>query len=206
MRKKIIRFFDDSVQLFSTCLLNRRIQSVPHEESVDSGSTWTDGGVALVRPPCTCNGSQQQEGSSDISDSSMPLMSQTPSSVCPASPIHQEIFTENPDRLDDVDGLPVIHCDVQLRVQQIITESKVHIRVSKKKLPFSITHLFFLFVHVFVVLSSIRKPNIVTRFSGVYHGWDDFVELGMYASIRKCIPHGNKLCKTLSKFKETQLS
>ncbi|XP_043288971.1 myotubularin-related protein 4 isoform X2 [Venturia canescens] len=99
------------------------LQNVPHEESVDSGSTWIDGGLALGRPPCTCN-SSQQEGSSDISDSSIPLMSQTPSSACPASPMHHEIFAENPDRLDDVDGLPVIHCDVQLRVQQIISEHK----------------------------------------------------------------------------------
>lgn len=52
-------------------------------------------------------------------------MSRTPSSLCPASPIHQDVVAENPDRLDDVDGLPVIHCDVQLRVQQIIVEHKV---------------------------------------------------------------------------------
>jgi len=32
---------------------------------------------------------------------------------------------DNPDWLDDVDGLPVICCDVQMRVQQIIVEHKV---------------------------------------------------------------------------------
>lgn len=32
---------------------------------------------------------------------------------------------DNPDWLDDVDGLPVICCDIQMRVQQIIVEHKV---------------------------------------------------------------------------------
>lgn len=56
---------------------------------------------------------------------SVPLMSRTPSSICPASPTHQEIIIDNFDRLDDVDGLPFISCDVQSRVQQIIIENKV---------------------------------------------------------------------------------
>lgn len=60
-----------------------------------------------------------------MSDTSAPLISRTPSSVCPASPTHQDGMPDNPDRLDDVDGLPVIHCDVQMRLQQIIIEHKV---------------------------------------------------------------------------------
>lgn len=75
------------------------------------------------RGTCICN-RFQQEGS-DVSETSVPLVSRTPSSICPASPIHQDIILDNPDSLDDVDGLPVIHCDVQLRVQQIIVEHKV---------------------------------------------------------------------------------
>lgn len=60
-----------------------------------------------------------------MSDTSAPLISRTPSSICPASPTHQDVVLDNPDWLDDVDGLPVICCDVQMRVQQIIVEYKV---------------------------------------------------------------------------------
>lgn len=60
-----------------------------------------------------------------MSDTSAPLISRTPSSICPASPTHQDVMLDNPDWLDDVDGLPVICCDVQMRVQQIIVEHKV---------------------------------------------------------------------------------
>jgi len=59
-----------------------------------------------------------------MSDTSAPLISRTPSSMCPASPT-QDVMLDNPDWLDDVDGLPVICCDVQMRVQQIIVEHKV---------------------------------------------------------------------------------
>lgn len=73
---------------------------------------------------CICNRFQHEE--SDVSETSIPLVSRTPSSICPASPTHQDIIIDNPcDSIDDVDGLPVIHCDVQLRVQQIIVEHKV---------------------------------------------------------------------------------
>jgi len=71
----------------------------------------------------TCN-RNYNEGS-DMSDTSVPLISRTPSSICPASPTHQDVVLDNPDWLDDVDGLPVICCDVQMRVQQIIVEHKV---------------------------------------------------------------------------------
>jgi myotubularin-related protein 3/4 len=71
----------------------------------------------------TCNRNHNEE--SDVSETSVPLLSRSPSSICPASPIHQDIIIDNFDRLDDVDGLPVIHCDVQIRVQQIIVENKV---------------------------------------------------------------------------------
>lgn len=60
-----------------------------------------------------------------MSDTSAPLISRTPSSICPASPTHQDVILDNPDWLDDVDGLPVICCDIQMRIQQIIVEHKV---------------------------------------------------------------------------------
>ena len=75
----------------------------------------------------------QNEGS-DVSDTSAPLISRTPSSVCPASPTHQDGMPDNPDRLDDVDGLPVIHCDVQMRLQQIIIEHKLREEALRKEL------------------------------------------------------------------------
>ncbi|XP_024939263.1 myotubularin-related protein 3 isoform X3 [Cephus cinctus] len=94
-------------------------------------SPWTETGVA-GRGGCTCN-RVHHEGS-DVSDTSVPLMSRTPSSICPASPIHQDIILDNPDRLDDVDGLPIIHIDVQLRVQQIIVEHKLKEEALRKEL------------------------------------------------------------------------
>ena len=63
--------------------------------------------------------------SSDGSEKSIPIVSRTPSSIFPASPIHHDIAIDNFDKLHDVDGLPVIHCDVQMRIQQIIVEQKV---------------------------------------------------------------------------------
>ncbi|XP_058800817.1 myotubularin-related protein 4 [Phymastichus coffea] len=68
----------------------------------------------------------------DMSDMNIPPTSQIPSSNCSASPIHQDL--DNLDRLDDVDGLPVIHCDVQTRVQQIIVEYKTKEEALKKEL------------------------------------------------------------------------
>ncbi|XP_011501347.1 PREDICTED: myotubularin-related protein 3 isoform X1 [Ceratosolen solmsi marchali] len=80
----------------------------------------------------TCNRNQNEE--SDASETSVPLISRTPSSICPASPIHQDIMIDNFDRLDDIDGLPVIHCDVQIRVQQIIVENKLKEEALRKEL------------------------------------------------------------------------
>ncbi|XP_034951437.1 myotubularin-related protein 3 [Chelonus insularis] len=71
---------------------------------------------------------------SEISETSVPLTSRTPSSICPASPIHQDLVIDNPDSLDDVDGLPVLHCDIQLRIQQIIVEHKVREEALRKEL------------------------------------------------------------------------
>lgn len=96
-----------------------RPQTSPTQDIV---SPWIETGMT-GRAACSCN-RNCNEGS-DVSDISAPLISRTPSSICPASPTHQDIILDNPDRLDDVDGLPVIHCDVQLRVQQIIVEHKV---------------------------------------------------------------------------------
>lgn len=83
-----------------------------------------DDGLINRTTSCTCN-RVNQEDVSDVSETSMPLISRTSSSICLASPTHQDVVVENPDGLDDVDGLPVIHIDVQLRVQQIIAEHKV---------------------------------------------------------------------------------
>lgn len=88
----------------------------------DNVTPWVEN-HGINRNQCSCNRSNQE--GSDISDTSAALMSRTPSSICPASPTHQDLDLDNPDCLDDVDGLPVIHCDVQLRVQQIIVEHKV---------------------------------------------------------------------------------
>ncbi|XP_047352188.1 myotubularin-related protein 3 isoform X1 [Vespa velutina] len=97
----------------------------------DSISPWIETGTT-GRGTCSCN-RNHTEGS-DVSDTSAPLISRTPSSICPASPTHQDAILDNPDRLDDVDGLPVIHCDVQLRVQQIIVEHKLKEEALRKEL------------------------------------------------------------------------
>lgn len=98
----------------------------------DIVSPWIENNTT-GRTVCSCsrnyNNHNQNEGS-DVSDTSAPLMSRTPSSICPASPTHQDPMTDNLDRLDDADGLPVIQCDVQMRVQQIIVEHKVLILFS----------------------------------------------------------------------------
>lgn len=94
--------------------------------SRDIVSPWIETGTTTAQVVCSsCN---RNEGS-DVSDTSGPLISRTPSSICPASPTHQDIMLDNPDWLDDVDGLPVICCDVQMRVQQIIVEHKVFRRL-----------------------------------------------------------------------------
>ncbi|XP_033221673.1 myotubularin-related protein 3 [Belonocnema kinseyi] len=84
------------------------------------------------RRNCNCN--RVHAECSDLSETSAPLISLSPSSVCPPSPIHQEVIIDNPDRLDDVDGLPLIHCDIQLRVQQIIVEHKLKEEALRKEL------------------------------------------------------------------------
>lgn len=93
--------------------------------SRDIVSPWIETGTTTTgRAVCSSCNRNHNEGS-DVSDTSAPLISRTPSSICPASPTHQDIMLDNPDWLDDVDGLPVICCDVQMRVQQIIVEHKV---------------------------------------------------------------------------------
>ncbi|KAJ8668071.1 hypothetical protein QAD02_009734 [Eretmocerus hayati] len=86
--------------------------------------------VAITRQMENCN-LNQNEGS-DVSDLSVP--SRTPSSIGPASPFHNDIVIENFDGLDDVDGLPVLHCDVQMRVQQILVENRIKEEALKKEL------------------------------------------------------------------------
>jgi len=93
--------------------------------SRDIVSPWIETGTTTTgRIVCSSCNRNHNEGS-DVSDTSAPLISRTPSSICPASPTHQDVMLDNPDWLDDVDGLPVICCDVQMRVQQIIVEHKV---------------------------------------------------------------------------------
>lgn len=101
----------------------------------DIVSPWIENN-STSRIVCSCNRNynhNHNEGS-DVSDISAPQISRTPSSICPASPIYQDIIPDNSDRLDDVDGLPVIHCDVQMRVQQIIMEHKVLILINLAQL------------------------------------------------------------------------
>lgn len=105
---------------------NDTSQKVSSEEPV---LTWGD--ANHVRSTCNCN--RVQDGS-DVSDISAPLLSRTPSSACPASPIHQDIALENPDRLDDIDGLPIICSDVQMRLQQISVENKLKVEALRKEL------------------------------------------------------------------------
>lgn len=87
--------------------------------SQNNESRWIEPGTS--RGNCNCN--RVHVDNVDLSETS--INSRSASSVCPASPIHQEVIIDNLDKLDDVDGLPLIHCDVQLRVQQIIVEHKV---------------------------------------------------------------------------------
>ncbi|XP_043602582.1 myotubularin-related protein 3 isoform X2 [Bombus pyrosoma] len=103
--------------------------------SPDIVSPWIESS-ATSRIGCSCNRNynhNHNEGS-DVSDTSIPQISRTPSSVCPASPTYQDTVPDNPDRLDDVDGLPLIHCDVQMRVQQIIVEHKLKEEALRKEL------------------------------------------------------------------------
>ncbi|CAK9815996.1 Myotubularin-related protein 4 [Anthophora plagiata] len=104
----------------------------------DTVSPWIESN-ATSRTVCSCsrnyNHNQNHNEGSDVSDTSAPLISRTPSSICPASPTCQHaVPPDNPDRLDDVDGLPVIHCDVQMRVQQIIVERKLKEEALRKEL------------------------------------------------------------------------
>ncbi|XP_029052960.1 myotubularin-related protein 3 isoform X3 [Osmia bicornis bicornis] len=103
----------------------------------DMVSPWIENNTT-GRTVCSCSRNyqnNQNEGSSDVSDTSAPLMSRTPSSICPASPTHQDATADNLDRLvDDADGLPVIQCDVQMRVQQIIVEHKLKEEALRKEL------------------------------------------------------------------------
>lgn len=92
--------------------------------SRDIVSPWIETGTTGRAAACSSCSRNHNEGS-DVSDTSAPLISRTPSSICPASPTHQDVILDNPDWLDDVDGLPVICCDVQMRIQQIIVEHKV---------------------------------------------------------------------------------
>ncbi|XP_076180922.1 phosphatidylinositol-3,5-bisphosphate 3-phosphatase MTMR4 isoform X2 [Ptiloglossa arizonensis] len=87
----------------------------------DIVSPWIETNIS-GRIVCSCshNYNHNLNEGSDVSDTSAPLMSRTPSSVFPASPTRQDTMPDNPDRLDDVDGLPIIHCDVQMRVKEII--------------------------------------------------------------------------------------
>ncbi|XP_012270796.1 myotubularin-related protein 4 isoform X2 [Orussus abietinus] len=92
---------------------------------------WTETGTS-GRGNCTCNRTHHE--GSDVSENSVPLVSRIPSSICPAFQVHQDVVLENPDRLDDVDGLPVINCNVQSRVQQIIAENKLREDALRKEL------------------------------------------------------------------------
>ncbi|XP_066601319.1 myotubularin-related protein 3 [Prorops nasuta] len=111
--------------------LNKGKEAVQPNVSQDIISPWIETGAA-GRGACSCN--RNHTDGSDVSDTSAPIISRTPSSICPASPIHQDIILDNPDRLDDVDGLPVIHSDIQLRVQQIIIEHKLKEEALRKEL------------------------------------------------------------------------
>ncbi|XP_044002775.1 myotubularin-related protein 3 isoform X3 [Aphidius gifuensis] len=105
----------------------------PNEPADNTNSCLDNNGIVNRGGTCICNRFQHEE--SDVSETSIPIVSRTPSSICPASPTHQDIIIDNPsDSIDDVDGLPVIHCDVQLRVQQIIVEHKVKEEALRKEL------------------------------------------------------------------------
>lgn len=125
-----------------------RISRLDIELTLDTEQNYTGN----IKAACNCN-RNHAEGS-EASDMSVPLMSQTPSSI--PSPIHQEVMIDNPDRLDDVDGLPVIHCDVQMRLQQIIVEQKVRL-------------VFFLFFP-FYINNYIRIKNVISVFCSAQGG------------------------------------
>ncbi|XP_031830267.1 phosphatidylinositol-3,5-bisphosphate 3-phosphatase MTMR4 isoform X2 [Nomia melanderi] len=106
----------------------------------DIVSSWVETN-SIGQTVCSCtrnynpNHSQNHNEGRDLSDTSAPLISRTPSSsVCPASPIHRDTIPDNLDRLDDIDGLPIIRCDVQMRVQQIIAEHKLKEEALRKEL------------------------------------------------------------------------
>ncbi|XP_046608282.1 myotubularin-related protein 3 isoform X1 [Neodiprion virginianus] len=105
---------------------NEISQRAPSEESI---LTWGD--ANHLRSTCNCN---RAHDGSDVSDISAPLLSRTPSSACPASPIHQDNTIENSDKLDDIDGLPVICSDIQMRLQQIDVENKLKVEALRKEL------------------------------------------------------------------------
>ncbi|KAK0167358.1 hypothetical protein PV327_004765 [Microctonus hyperodae] len=109
---------------------NEKIQSIPQENS----TPCVESRPAVNNAPCTCNRVNQDDN--DLCETSVPLISRTPSSVCPASPTHQDSTLDYPnvDSIDDMDGLPVIHCDIQLRVQQIIIEQKMKEEALRKEL------------------------------------------------------------------------
>jgi myotubularin-related protein 3/4 len=112
-----MNLFEHLRELYVIC----RPQMNPSRDIV---SPWIETVISSTTGRAVCSSCNRNEGS-DVSDTSVPLISRTPSSICPASPTHQDVMLDNPDWLDDVDGLPVICCDVQMRVQQIIVEYKV---------------------------------------------------------------------------------
>ncbi|CAL7942734.1 unnamed protein product [Xylocopa violacea] len=141
------RFFDRRYRQRNNTLKQRQFSTssgTQKNSSPDIVSPWVESTAmnASQQPVCSCsrnynhnhNHNHNHEGS-DVSDTSAPLIEpRTPSSVYPASPIYQEVVPDNTDRLDDVDGLPVIHCDVQMRVQQIIVEHKLKEEALRKEL------------------------------------------------------------------------
>ncbi|KYN28958.1 Myotubularin-related protein 3 [Trachymyrmex cornetzi] len=114
-------------------VVNEEKEAQQINSSRDIVSPWIETGTTTAQVVCSSCNRNHNEGS-DVSDTSAPLISRTPSSICPASPTHQDVMLDNPDWLDDVDGLPVICCDVQMRVQQIIVEHKLKEEALRKEL------------------------------------------------------------------------
>ncbi|XP_012062097.1 PREDICTED: myotubularin-related protein 3-like, partial [Atta cephalotes] len=114
-------------------VMNEEKEAQQINSSRDIISPWIETGTTTAQVVCSSCNRNHNEGS-DMSDTSAPLISRTPSSICPASPTHQDVMLDNPDWLDDVDGLPVICCDVQMRVQQIIVEHKLKEEALRKEL------------------------------------------------------------------------
>lgn len=112
----------------SDLLTNGEKETLQVYPSQNNESRWIEPGTS--RGNCNCN--RVHVDNVDLSETS--INSRSASSVCPASPIHQEVIIDNLDKLDDVDGLPLIHCDVQLRVQQIIVEHKLKEDALRKEL------------------------------------------------------------------------